>query len=165
MVSTFIKFFFILALVGYVVNGCFLAPSFDYSLIWSHPITTDTENVQEIEVPFVKNGNTFSICFDKLGEASSPGGIIQREDYVLKKDKIDASFTIGDTVIFFEDNYLHNHESACPLNGQRLIEFDLPERISKNQPGIFRIKFKQVDYLKDASNVRVVLFYTNSGRK
>lgn len=66
---------------------------------------------------------------------------------------------------FYEDDYLKNLEFACPLNGQRLFKFKLPERISKNQPGIFRIKFNQVDYLKDAPNLRVVLFYTNSGRK
>ena len=165
MVSTFIKFFFILALVGYVVNGCFLAPSFDYSLIWSHPITTDTESVQEIEVPFVKYGNTFSICFDKLTDKSIPGYSIHIEDFLLYRDKIEASFTIGDTVFFYEDDYLKNLEFACPLNGQRLFKFKLPKRINKNQPGILRIKFKQVDYLKDAPNVRVVLFYTNSGRK
>ena len=108
MVSTFIKFFFILALVGYVVNGCFLAPSFDYSLIWSHPITTDTESVQEIEVPFVKYGNTFSICFDKLTDKSIPGYSIHIEDFLLYRDKIEASFTIGDTVFFYEEDYLKN---------------------------------------------------------
>lgn len=165
MVSTFIKFFFILALVGCVINGCFLAPSFDYSIIWSHPITIDTENVQEIEIPFVKNGNTISICFDKLSDKSIPGYSIHVDDIDLYKDKVEASFTIGDTVFFYEHDYLHDSEYACPLNGQRLLKFKLPKRINKNQPGILRIKFKQVDYLEDASNVRVVLFYTNSGRK
>lgn len=165
MVRKCVKSFFVIALVVCVVNGCFLAPSFDYSLIWSHPITTDTENVQEIEVPFVKNGNTFSICFDKLTDKSIPGYSIHIENFLLYRDKIDASFTIGDTVFFYEDDYLKNLEFACPLNGQRLFKFKLPERISKEQSGVLRIKFKQVDYLKDAPNLRVVLFYTNSGRK
>lgn len=100
MVRKCVKSFFVIALVVCVVNGCFLAPSFDYSLIWSHPITTDTENVQEIEVPFVKNGNTFSICFDKLTDKSIPGYSIHIEDFLLYRDKIEASFTIGDTVFF-----------------------------------------------------------------
>lgn len=165
MVSTFIKFFFILALVGCVINGCFLAPSFDYSLVWEYPIKVNTEIVQEIKVPYIKRGNTFSICFDKLSDDSKRGYSISKNDIDLYKDKVEASFTIGDTVFFYEHDYLHDFEFACPLNGQRLFKFKLPERISKNQLGTLRIKFKQVDYLEDASNVRVVLFYTNSGRK
>ena len=87
------------------------------------------------------------------------------DDTNLYKDKVEASFTIGDTVFFYERDYLRDSEFACPLNGQRLLKFKLPKRISKNQPGILRIKFKQVDYLEDAPNVRVVLFYTDSARK
>ena len=165
MVRMYIKSFFVLALVVCVLNGCFLAPSFDYSLIWSHSIDVDMENVQEIEIPFVKNGNTISICFDKLSDDSKRGYSISKNDIDLYKDKVEASFAIGDTVLFYEHDYLHDFEFACPLNGQRLLKFKLPKRINKNQPGILRIKFKQVDYLEDAANVRVVLFYTNSARK
>lgn len=157
------NFFFLmvaLAIVGCTVNGYFQNPFSHYTLIWEHPINVDTENVQEIEVPFVKHGNTFSLCFDKMGELSSPGGIIQREDYVLEKDKIEASFSIADTVIFFRGKYLHVLDYHCPINGQELFLFNLPERISRDQKGIFRMKFNQVDYLKDAPNVRVVLSYT-----
>lgn len=150
----------VVTIVGCTVNGYFQNPFSHYTLIWEHSVNVDTENVQEIEVPFVKHGNTFSLCFDKMGELSSPGGIIQREDYVLEKDKIEASFSIADTVIFFRDEYLHVLDYHCPINGQELFLFDLPEHIDREQKGVFRIKFKQVDYLKDAPNVRVVLSYT-----
>ena len=157
------RFFFwisAVAIVGCTVNGYFRNPFSHYTLIWEHPINVDTENVQEIEVPFVKHGNTFSLCFDKLGELSNPGGIIQRSDYELENDKIEASFSIADTVIFFRDEYLYFLDYHCPINGQELFLFDLPEHIDREQKGVFRIKFKQVDYLKDAPNVRVVLSYT-----
>jgi len=154
------RFFFLmvaLAIVGCTVNGYFRNPFSHYTLIWEHPINVDSENVQEIEVPFVKHGNTFSLCFDKMiGDRV----YVQGSDIYLKEDKIEASFSIGDTVFFYKDEYLHHFDSYCPINGQQLFFFNLPERISREEKGVFRIKFNQVDYLKDAPNVRVVLSYT-----
>jgi hypothetical protein len=129
----------VVTIVGCTVNGYFQNPFSHYTLIWEHSVNVDTENVQEIEVPFVKHGNTFSLCFDKLGELSNPGGIIQRSDYELENDKIEASFSIADTVIFFRGKYLHVLDYHCPINGQKLFLFDLPQH---------------------ASNVRVDLSYT-----
>lgn len=147
----------VVTIVGCTVNGYFRMPFSHYALVWEHSVNVDTENVQEIEVPFVKHGNTFSLCFDKMiGDHEH----VQNDDIYLKKDKIEASFDIGDTVIFYKGDYLHIYDAYCPVNGQQLFLFDLPERINREQKGVFRIKFKQVDYLKDAPNVRVVLSYT-----
>lgn len=155
----FIFFIVVVALIGCTVNGYFQNPFSHYTLIWEHPVNVDAENVQEIEVPFVKHGNTFSLCFDKMiGDRE----YVQNSDIVLKNDKIEASFAIGDTVFFYDYEYEHfyHFDNHCPINGQELFLFDLPERINREQKGVFRIKFKQVDYLKDAPNVRVVLSYT-----
>ena len=79
------------------MNGYFRNPFSHYTLIWEHPINVDTENVLEIEVPYVKHGNTFSLCFDKMiGDRV----YVQGSDIYLKEDKIEASFSIGDTVFF-----------------------------------------------------------------
>ena len=87
---------------------------------------------------------------------------VQNSDIVLKNDKIEASFVIGDTVFFYDYEYEHfyHFDNHCPINRQELFLFDLPERINREQKGVFRINFNQVDYLKDAPNVRVVLSYT-----
>lgn len=153
----FIFFIVVVALIGCTVNGYFQNPFSHYTLIWEHPVNVDTESVQEIEVPFVKHGNTFSLCFDKMiGDRE----YVQDDDIYLKNDKIEASFALGDKVFYHKDEYLHHFDSHCPINGQRLFIFFLPEDISREQKGVFRIKFNQVDYLKDATNVRVVLSYT-----
>ena len=118
--SRFLFLIGVIALVGCTVNGYLQNPFSHYTLIWEHPINVDTENVQEIEVPFVKHGNTFSLCFDKM---TGDREYIQDDDVYLKNDKIEASFAFGDKIFYYKGEFLHHFDNHCPINGQNLILF------------------------------------------
>jgi hypothetical protein len=75
---------------GYRVNAFH-----NYENLWEHPVDLDSDEEQIIDVPFVKYGYKFSLCFDR--ERGNPVTLPDSEAY-LEHDTIEVSFYIADDV-------------------------------------------------------------------
>lgn len=122
-----------------------------YQNLWEHPINLDSDDEQIIDVPFIKYGNYFSLCYDK--EVSNPPD----SEYYLRQDSLDISFHIGDTVIVGGHWYQSSRNYHCPINGRLLMGFEVPQGFDRERGGRLRIRVRKRHYFKNIPNARVVL--------
>jgi hypothetical protein len=134
---------------GYRVNAFH-----NYENLWEHPVDLDSDEEQIIDVPFVKYGYKFSLCFDR--ERGNPVTLPDSEAY-LEHDSLEVSFHIADTVFLGESISSSLPEYNCPINGRYLLFFFLPENFNREQGGQLRIRVRKRHYLKNIPNARVVL--------
>ena len=68
MVRLFILLIFSLSFVGCYINRYGYKINVfwgTYHVLWEHPVNLDSDEEQVIDVPFIKYGDYFSLCFDK----------------------------------------------------------------------------------------------------
>lgn len=134
------------------VDGYRINAFSNYEKLWEHPIDLESDEEQVIEVPFVKYGYKFSLCFDR--ERGNPVTLPDSELY-LRQDSIDISFHIGDSVFVGEG--LSFPDYNCPINGRQLLFFFLPDDFNREKGGQLRIRVRKRHYLKNIPNARIVL--------
>lgn len=134
---------------GYRVNAFH-----NYENLWEHPVDLDSDEEQIIDVPFVRYGYKFSLCFDR--ERGNPVTLPDSELY-LRQDSLDISFYLGDTVFVGNRAFASYPDYNCPINGRYLLFFSVPKNVSREQGGQLRIRVRKRHYLKNIPNARVVL--------
>lgn len=135
------------------VNGYRINAFSNYENLWEHPIDLDSDEEQVIEVPFVKYGYLFSLCFDR--KRGNPVTLPDSEFY-LRQDSLDISFRIGDS-LFVENGIPGPPDYNCPINGRDLLFFFLPDDFDREKGGQLRIRVRKRHYLKNIPNARIVL--------
>ena len=135
---------------GYKVNMTWGS----YHNLWEYPVNLDSDEEQVIDVPFIKYGSYFSLCFDKAW--SNPEALPDSE-YYLTQDSLDVSFYIGDTVIVGDRSFASFPEFNCPINGRYLMGIYVPEGFDREKGGQLRFRMRKRHYLKNIPNARVVL--------
>ena len=134
---------------GYRVNAFH-----NYENLWEHPVDLDSDEEQIIDVPFVKFGYYFSLCFDR--ERGNPVTLPDSELY-LEHDSLEVSFHIADTVFGGGAISSSLPDYNCPINGRDLLFFSVPKNFNREQGGQLRIRVRKRHYLKKIPNARVVL--------
>ena len=134
---------------GYRVNAFH-----NYENLWEHPVDLDSDEEQIIDVPFVKFGYYFSLCFDR--ERGNPVTLPDSELY-LEHDSLEVSFHIADTVFWGGAISSSLPDYNCPINGRDLLFFSVPKNFNREQGGQLRIRVRKRHYLKNIPNARVVL--------
>lgn len=140
------------------IDGYYRNPFSRSDIIWEHSVDMNSEEEQVFEVPYIRYGTNFSICWDKSFNFKGCN------NYYDKNDRIDyMTFSIGDSTFSTSNDLLICHVSAfaCPIDGGAGVYFDVPEGFDLETGGTLRIKFKQIKYLKDVPNPRVVLAYSS----
>ena len=120
-----------------------------YHVLWEHPVNLDSDEEQVIDVPFIKYGDYFSLCFDKNWKKSAT---LPDSAYYLPNDFMNISFHIEDTVLVGEVS--HDDES-CP-NGHHLLWINVPEDFNREQGGQLHIRVRKRLHFKNNSTARIV---------
>ena len=103
-----------------------------YHNLWEHPVDLDSDEEQIIDVPFVKFGYYFSLCFDR--KRGNPVTLPDSELY-LEHDSLEVSFHIADTVFWGGAISSSLPDYNCPINGRDLLFFSVPKNFNREQGG------------------------------
>ena len=162
MVRLFILLIFSLSFVGCYINRYGYKINVfwgTYHVLWEHPVDLDSDEEQVIDVPFIKYGDYFSLCFDK--EWGNPVTLPDSE-YFLPDDSLEILFYVGDTVLV---GGISLPDYSCPINGRHLLSVDVPEDFDREQGGQLHIRVRKRHYFKNTPNARVVLARGSTGSK
>ena len=162
MVRILFLFVFFLVLSSCTINehGYWRNPFKSNDVLWEHPVNVDSDEEQVIELPYVKYGKRISLCHDRKPRRYWYEGAECIGDSTLYNDEIEVSLSLGDTVIVGEKTTFQMFsEYGCPINGQVLLYFNVPEGFDREQGGTIHFKVLRRDYLKNLPNPRIVLTY------
>ena len=142
------------------VHGYWRNPFKSHEVLWEHPVDIDSDEEQVFELPYVKYGKRISLCHDRPSRIYWSDGAEHIGDSTLYNDEIEVSLSLGDTVIVGEKTTFQMFsEYGCPINGQVLLYFNVPEGFDREQGGTIHFKVLRRDYLKNLPNPRIVLVY------
>ncbi|WP_173467792.1 hypothetical protein [Fibrobacter succinogenes] len=137
---------------GYRVNAFHT-----HEILWEHPVDLNSDEEQIIDVPFIKFGHYFSLCFDR-----EP---LPDRDLYLKHDSLEISFHIADSVFFGEPIASSLQDYGCPINGRFLMPVHVPQGFNPEKGGQLRFRVRKRHYLKNIQNARIVLAWGHPGAK
>lgn len=154
-----LSLFCLVACYTWNVKGYSRNPFYQEDILWEAPVDINSEEEQVFEVPYVKYGTRFSICFDSLFVWEKPDSYRPYLDH----DFVTMSFSIGDSTFSRENKSLIccRTEFACPIEGSVGVYFDVPEGYDLETGGTLKVKFSQIVHLKNVPNPRVVLAYSS----
>ena len=133
-----------------------------YHILWEHPINLDSDEEQIIEVPFIRYGSYFSLCFDR--ERGNPLTLPDSELY-LEHDSLEISFHIADTVLVGEPISSALPDYGCPINGRHLMGIHVPKGFDREKGGLLKFRVRKRHYLKNIPNARIVLAWGHPAAK
>lgn len=161
--ATNMKNFLLLFSIVFLFTGCgpwhikgYTRNPFELAdVLWEAPVDINSEEEQVFEVPFVRYGNHFSICFESTFDSN--------EDDWRNMAAVSMSFLIGDST-FSGGATLPGRrpEGLCLGRGADVVSFKVPQGLDLETGGTLKVKFFRTEYLKKNSNPKVLLVYSSA---
>ncbi|MCQ2124832.1 MAG: hypothetical protein MJZ25_11660 [Fibrobacter sp.] len=157
------KMFFLFFSIMLLLTGCgpwhikgYTRNPFEWAdILWEAPVDINSEEEQVFEVPFVKYGKRFSVCYDTT--------IVASGNEITENDRVQMTFSIGGSVFVDEEPLIWGPvERVCLGNGGDGVTgvyFFLPDDFDLETGGTLKVKFSRIKHLKNVRNPRVVLVY------